>query len=96
MNMWARVGNFVVMQQFIDTYDYQLKFVVDEREDFHEIKSTLEAEKRDRPRVLIMGQGKTRRELRDKTKWIIELCKEYGFGYTPRLQIELFGNRRGT
>jgi 7-carboxy-7-deazaguanine synthase len=43
-----------------------------------------------------MGQGKTTRELRDKTKWIIEACKEYGFGYTPRLHIELFGNRRGT
>jgi 7-carboxy-7-deazaguanine synthase len=85
------------MQQFIDTYDYQLKFVVDQREDFDEIEEILgKLENVDRPRVLIMGQGKTRRELQDKTKWIIEVCKEYGFGYTPRLHIELFGNRRGT
>jgi 7-carboxy-7-deazaguanine synthase len=43
-----------------------------------------------------MGQGTTTRELRNKTEWIIDLCKDYGFGYTPRLHIELFGNRRGT
>jgi 7-carboxy-7-deazaguanine synthase len=89
--------NFGVMQQFIDSYDYQLKFVVDQRDDFDEIEEIVgRLENVDRSRVLIMGQGKTRRELRDKTKWIIEACKDYGFGYTPRLQIELFGNRRGT
>jgi 7-carboxy-7-deazaguanine synthase len=89
--------NFEVMQLFIDTYDYQLKFVVDQREDFDEIEEILGRLKNvDRSRVLIMAQGKTRRELRDKTKWIIEACKEYGFRYTPRLHIELFGNRRGT
>ena len=85
------------MQQFIDRYDYQLKFVVDQKEDFAEIEAILERLERVQPsRVLIMGQGQTARELRDKAKWIIELCKLHGFGYTPRLQIELFGNRRGT
>lgn len=89
--------NFEVMQQFIDAYDYQLKFVVEQKNDFHEIEEILGRLKNvDRYRVLIMGQGKTRRELRDKTKWVIEACKDYGFGYTPRLHIELFGNRRGT
>ncbi len=89
--------NFKVMQQFIDRYDYQLKFVVNQRADFDEIEKILEElENVDSSRVLIMGQGKTKRELRDKAKWIIAACKEYGFGYTPRLQIELFGNRRGT
>lgn len=89
--------NLGVIQQFIDRYDYQLKFVVNHRDDFHEITEILEKLRNvDCSRVLIMGQGKTARELRDKTKWIIELCKSYGFGYTPRLHIELFGNRRGT
>ncbi len=89
--------NFEVMQRFIDRYDYQLKFVVDQRDDFAEVAEILEKLKNvDGSRVLIMGQGKTARELRAKTKWIIELCKCYGFGFTPRLHIELFGNRRGT
>ena len=89
--------NLSVMQQFIDRYDYQLKFVVDQRTDFDEVAEILEKLRNvDSSRVLIMGQGKTARELRDKTKWIIDLCKTYGFGYSPRLHIELFGNRRGT
>jgi 7-carboxy-7-deazaguanine synthase len=93
----ARRLNFEVIQQFIDSYDYQLKFVVNQQEDFGEIEEILEKLANVQPsRVLIMGQGQTVRELRDKTKWIIELCKHYGFGYTPRLHIDLFGNRRGT
>ena len=89
--------NFKVMQQFIDCYDYQLKFVVNQRKDFAEIEDVLlNLRGVDRSRVLIMGQGRTRQELRDKAKWIVELCKKHGFGYTPRLHIELFGNRRGT
>ena len=50
----------------------------------------------DSARVLVMPQGKTMKELRSKARWIVELCKKNGFGYTPRLHIELFGNRRGT
>jgi 7-carboxy-7-deazaguanine synthase len=93
----ARRLNFEVIQQFIDCYDYQLKFVVNQKEDFGEIEEILQRLARvQTSRVLIMGQGQTARELRDKAKWIIELCKHYGFGYTPRLHIELFGNRRGT
>jgi 7-carboxy-7-deazaguanine synthase len=89
--------NFEVIQQFIDSYDYQLKFVVNRRDDFGEIEEILERlERVQASRVLIMGQGQTAQELRSKAKWIIELCKRYGFGYTPRLHIDLFGNRRGT
>lgn len=96
MHETARL-NFKVMQRFIDSFDYQLKFVVDQRQDFDEIEKILVGlEHVDSSRVLIMAQGKTKRELRDKTKWLIAACKEYGFCYTPRLQIELFGNRRGT
>ena len=89
--------NYSVMQKFIDAYDYQLKFVVDQKEDFAEIQELLgNLDNVDPARVLIMAQGTTRKELRAKARWIVEFCKQAGFGYTPRLHIELFGNRRGT
>lgn len=89
--------NFPVMQRYIDGYDYQLKFVVELRQDFAEIEKILSQLRGvDPARVLIMAQGITNRELNRKAKWLVELCKQYGFGYTPRLQIQLFGNRRGT
>jgi 7-carboxy-7-deazaguanine synthase len=85
------------VQKFIDAYDYQLKFVVDQKKDFAEIQDLLgNLDHVDPARVLIMAQGTTRHELRARARWIVEWCKQAGFGYTPRLHIELFGNRRGT
>lgn len=89
--------NFPVIQRFMDGNDYQLKFVVDEKRDFIEIQTVLKGLKNVDPnRVLIMAQSRTKRELRERAPWIVDLCKAYGFRYTPRLQIELYGNRRGT
>lgn len=89
--------NFGVLQKFLEGYDYQLKFVVERRQDFTEIRDLLDQLVGvDRARVLVMAQGKTSGEVRRKAKWIVELCKEHGYGFTPRLHIDLFGNRRGT
>jgi 7-carboxy-7-deazaguanine synthase len=70
---------------------------VNREEDFAEIEEILRQLRQWEPaRVLIMPQGKSRAELRQKTKWIVESCKQRGYGFTPRLHIDLFGNRRGT
>lgn len=89
--------NFPVIQKFMDRYDHQLKFVVERKRDFDEIRDILGRLKNvDSSRVLVMAQGRSKKELREKALWIAELCKKHGFGYTPRLQIELYGNRRST
>jgi 7-carboxy-7-deazaguanine synthase len=93
----ARRLNYAVMQKFLDGYDCQLKFVVDRRQDFDELRDILARLKEvDAGRVLIMAQGKTSRQIRAKAQWIVETCKQYGYSYTPRLHIDLYGNRRGT
>ena len=89
--------NLPVIQKFLDKYDYQLKFVVAEKKDFDEIAEILKQLKAvDRSRVLIMAEGTTTARLRARGRWIADLCKEYGYRFTPRLHIELYGNRRGT
>jgi 7-carboxy-7-deazaguanine synthase len=89
--------NLPVIQEFFDRYDYQLKFVADEKKDFAEIEGILQRLRNvDRTRVLVMPQGRSKEELYERAPWIVELCKEHGFSYTPRLHIELWGNRRGT
>jgi 7-carboxy-7-deazaguanine synthase len=88
--------NFAVIQSFIDGYDYQLKFVVERPSDFPEIEGILANLRNvDKPRVLVMAQAATQDGLREKHGWIVEASREHGFGYSPRLHIELFGNRRG-
>jgi 7-carboxy-7-deazaguanine synthase len=89
--------NLPVIQKFLANYDYQLKFVVTEKKDFDEIAEILEQLKTvERSRVLIMAEGRTTARLRARGRWIAELCKRYGYRFTPRLHIELYGNRRGT
>ena len=89
--------NLPVLQAYLDAYEYQLKFVVDEKEDFAEIQSIVGQLKNvDPDRILIMAQGTTKRQLRAKAAWVVEQCLHYGYRVTPRLHIELFGNRRGT
>lgn len=89
--------NPAVMQQFINGYDYQLKFVIDREEDLVEVRQILDELKNvDTARVLMMAQARTRQELHQKSRWIVDLCKKNGYRYSPRLHIELYGNRRGT
>ncbi len=89
--------NFAALQSYIDRYDYQLKFVVDAQADFAEIRGLIDRLKNvDTARVLIMAQGTTRKQLEEKRAWIVQACLDHGYGFTPRLHIELFGNRRGT
>jgi 7-carboxy-7-deazaguanine synthase len=86
-----------VLQNYLDVYDYQLKFVVNRPEDFTEIRAIIERLRNvANARVLIMAQGTTRKRLDEKSGWIVRECLRYGFSFTPRLHIELFGNRRGT
>ncbi len=89
--------NLPVVQEFLNRYDYQLKFVVESKSDFSEIGEILDRLKDVEPaRVLIMAQGTTKKQLGEKAQWIVPLCMSHGYGFTPRLHIELFGNRRGT
>lgn len=89
--------NYPVLQSYLDRYDYQLKFVVDSEADFGEIRSIIgRLRNLDPARVMIMAQGTTRQQLEEKRRWIVPACLEHGYSFSPRLHIELFGNRRGT
>jgi 7-carboxy-7-deazaguanine synthase len=89
--------NLPVLQKYLDGYDYQLKFVVEDKKDFAEIRMLIDQLNNvDPARVLIMAQGIRKKQLADKARWIVGQCLRHGYGFTPRLHIELFGNRRGT
>jgi 7-carboxy-7-deazaguanine synthase len=87
-----------VVRAWLDAYPWQLKFVVTQPADVDEIEGMLAQLQRDVPRhkVLLMPEGITAATLRRRAPWLSELCKRRGFRYAPRLQIELYGNQRGT
>ena len=79
-------------------YGYQFKFVVSQPSDVDEIAGMLASLKRDIPRhkVMLMPEGITQEALRARGAWLGDLCKIRGYRYAHRLQIELYGNKRGT
>lgn len=81
-----------------DAVDYQLKFVISTEADLteaHDIIATIglpiPPEK-----VLLMPEGTTLEAMRSRYDLLIDACKRYGHRLSPRLHIELFGNKRGT
>lgn len=84
-----------VLRRLMAEYDYQLKFVVERPEDMGEIHELLARLGADRMKVVLMPEGMEREALRERGIWLAEICKRDGFRFSPRLHIELYGNRRG-
>jgi 7-carboxy-7-deazaguanine synthase len=75
--------------------DYQLKFVVQTVEDMDEVIKIVKEVEADRSKVVLMGEGTDPGTLYERAQWVVEACKYNGFRYSPRLQIDLWGNQRG-
>ena len=86
-----------VIAQLMAEYDYQLKFVVDRREDVDEVADFLAAFPAVEPRrVMLMPQGRTADEVAERAAWVEPMCAERGWTYCPRRQLEWFGPVRRT
>jgi 7-carboxy-7-deazaguanine synthase len=85
-----------VLRQLMGAYNYQLKFVVAQPEDMDEIRRLLDEIAADRSRVVLMPEGVDAHVLRERGIWVAEICKEQGFRFSPRMHVDLYGNRRGT
>ncbi len=85
------------IKHFMQLGDYQLKFVIQQREDIEEIAELLtQLGPFDPSSVLLMPEGTQQQQLAEREPWVAELCKERGFRFCPRLHIAIYGNTRGT
>ena len=84
-----------ILRKLMEEYQYQLKFVVASPDDMKEIAAMLNETGADRSRVVLMAEGTTPEAIRERAPWLTEICKREGFRYSPRLHIDLWGNRRG-
>ena len=88
--------DLAVLEELIDNYNYQLKFVVDSEADLPEIEETLKKlGNTDREKIMLMPQAATREELLTKSPMVADLCKRSGFAFSMRLQILFWNNERG-
>ncbi|MBS1826616.1 MAG: 7-carboxy-7-deazaguanine synthase QueE [Acidobacteria bacterium] len=84
-----------VLRRLINHYSYQLKFVVAAPEDMVELSRVVEEVGAETTRVLLMPEGTTAAAVRERGLWLAEECKRTGFRYSPRLHVDLWGDRRG-
>lgn len=87
-----------VLRAWCQSYDYQLKFVISSAADLAEAEQVVASIGLPVPpeKVLLMPEGTSLEAIRSRTALLVEACKDKGYRYSPRLHIDLFGNKRGT
>ena len=85
-----------VLRELMLNYNYQLKFVVMAASDLDEIRALLNETGGAPSQTMLMPEGIKLETLRERAKWMVDVCKSEGFRFSPRLHIDLFGNTRGT
>lgn len=84
-----------VLKQLINTYPYQLKFVLKDPSDLEEVNAIVAEIGAKRDRVLLMAEGTTPEVVRERALWIFEACKDRKYRYSPRLHVDVYGDKRG-
>jgi len=84
-----------VLRRLVREYAYQLKFVVQRAEDVEEILELTKRLEAERSRVILMPEGTEREVLRERSLWLVDLCRREGFRFSPRLHIDLWNGQRG-
>ena len=84
--------------RLVESYEFQLKFVVTDREDIAEINQLIDRLRdtantviRDSD-VLLMPEGATRKRLMETRELTAEVAMEHGDQYTPRLHVDLWND----
>jgi 7-carboxy-7-deazaguanine synthase len=87
--------DIAVLQELVENYEYQLKFVVDSEQDLPEIQQTLKEIGNIEPgKVMLMPQASKRETLLAKSGLAAEMCKQTGFAFSQRLQVLLYDGQR--
>ena len=87
-----------ILNEWIDSYEFQLKFVVSRKEEINEVKCIIDKIESDilPEKVLLMPEGTHSETIHSRYDMLVDLCKENGFRMCNRLHLDLFGNTRGT
>jgi 7-carboxy-7-deazaguanine synthase len=83
------------LRRLVGLCDYQLKFVIAREEDIAEMQNLLEQLNAPPGKVVLMPEGVDAETLNTRGVWLVEICKRYGYRFSPRLHVLLWGNRRG-
>jgi 7-carboxy-7-deazaguanine synthase len=84
-----------VLRRLMSDYAHQLKFVVSTPDDLQEIDEMQRELGADAAHIMVMPEGTSSAVLHERSLWLVEICKERGYRLSPRLHVDLWGDRRG-
>ncbi len=84
-----------ILRRLIQLYPYQLKFVISDPGDLQQVNSIVTDIGASTSRVVLMAEGTDSATLAERGRWLADIAKREGYRMTPRLHIDLWGNRRG-
>lgn len=84
-----------VLGRLLADYACQFKFVVSDRADLVEIEQMQAEVGFSSGDVMLMPEGTDSNTLRERARWIVEVCKEKQYRFSPRLHVDLWGAVRG-
>lgn len=91
----AKRVNLTVIRQYLQSHECQVKFVVDAPSDLAEIERIVKEAEIPPRQTLLMPQGVSTDETRPKMRQLAEICRQKGYRLSPRLHVDIWGNRRG-
>jgi len=85
-----------VVEKFVEDKRSVFKFVIDVPSDLKEMMDDFAEPFGIEPhRIYLMPEATSDEELRKKSKWLVENCKENAFNYSPRLQVLIWNRLTG-
>jgi len=84
-----------VLKLLMARYPYQIKFVIAQPEDLAEVRAMVAEIGAGNGNVVLMPEGVSASVLAERGRWLVEICKQEGFRFSPRLHVDLWGDRRG-
>jgi 7-carboxy-7-deazaguanine synthase len=80
---------------FVDVPNSHFKYTIQSQKDFAEVRGIMQKYGVMPERTFLMPEARDRESLLERSRWLVELCKSHGCLYSTRLQILLWGDRRG-
>jgi organic radical activating enzyme len=71
------------------------KFVIADASDLSEVLEMINMYRISEEKVWLMPEGTTPSALARRREWLVEICKEYGFRFSDRLHVQIWGSKKG-
>ena len=84
-----------VLRFFAQSEKANFKFVLATPTDLEEVLRLMAAYQIPAEKIWLMPEATERQTLQEKREWLVDICKNYGFRYSDRLHVQIWGSKKG-